>query len=108
MIERVMKALTEKNYEELANLFSEDCLYFDYCPSMNGRANSYLYGKACVNMYFRKMFVTRELSVEEPLIENENTASYFGAYGGPYVYARLNIEEYDSNGLIKKVIVHPA
>ena len=108
MIEKVMKALTEKDYDTLSSLFSEDCVYFDYCPSMNGRANSYLYGNACVNMYFRKQFVTRELSIDEPQIESKDSATYFGAYGGPYVYARLNIEEYDSDGLIKKVVVHPA
>ena len=108
MIEKVMKALTEKDYETLASCFSENCVYFDYCPSMNGMANSYIYGNACINMYFRMMFVTDQLEVSIPVIESENRASYFGAYGGPYIYARLNIEEYDSAGLIKKAVVHPA
>ena len=108
MIEKVMKALTEKDYETLASCFSENCIYFDYCPSMNGKANSYIYGNACVNMFFRRLFVTGELEVAEPVIKNESSATYFGAYGGPYVYARLSIEEYDSVGLIKKAVAHPA
>ena len=103
-----MKALTEKDYETLASCFSENCVFFHYCPSMNGKPNSYIYGSACVNMYFRRMFVTGELEVAEPVIESEKSASYFGAYGGPYVYARLNIEEYDSSDLIKKAVAHPA
>lgn len=108
MIEKVMKALTEKDYETLASYFSEDCVFFDYCPSMNGRPNSYIYGRPCMNMHFRRMFITGELEVAEPVIESENSASYFGDYGGPYVYARFNIEEYDSSGLIKKAVAHPA
>ena len=103
-----MKALTEKDYDALSSCFSENCVYFDYCPSMNGRANSYIYGSACVNMHFRHLFVTEQLEVAEPFIECDNSASYFGAYGGPYVYARLNIEEYDSEGLIEKAVAHPA
>jgi hypothetical protein len=108
MIEKVMKALAEKDYAALAACFSEDCTYFDYCPSLNGRPNSYIYGSVCVEMYFRKQFLLRELEVAEPQLEGENRASYFGAYGGPYIYARLDIEEYDGGGLIKKAVAHPA
>ena len=108
MIEKVMKALTEKDYKTLAACFSENCIYFDYCPSLNGMPNSYVYGNACMEMYFRRQFVTGELEVAETLVEGKDRASYFGAYGGPYIYARLNIEEYDSSGLIKKAVVHPA
>ena len=108
VIEKVMKALTEKDYETLASCFSENCVYFDYCPSMNGNPNSYIYGSACVSMYFRRMFVTGELEVAEPMIESENSASYFGAYSGPYVYARLSIEERDSSNRIKRAVAHPA
>ena len=108
MIEKVMKALTEKDHRTLASCFSENCTYFDYCPSLNGRPNIYIYGSACMEMYFAKQFISQELEVAEPLIEGKDCASYFGAYGAPYIYARLNIEEYDNAGLIKKVVVHPA
>ena len=108
MIEKVMKALTEKDYIALAKCFSENCMYFDYCPSLNDMPNSFIYGNDCMEMYFQLKFVTGEFEVAEPLVENENRASFFGAYNGPYIYARLEIEEYDSSGLIKKAVVHPA
>ena len=108
MIEKVMKSMAEKDYEALASCFSEDCVFFDYCPSQNGKLNSYVYGSACMEMYFRRKFVMGEFEIGEPLIESEKTASFFGAYDGPYVYARLNIEEFNGDGLIKKAIVHPA
>ena len=103
-----MKALTDGDYKTLASCFSENCTYFDYCPSLNGRPNSYIYGNKCMEMYFRKQFISQELEIAEPLIESNDRASFFGAYGGPYIYARVNIEEYDSSGLIKKAVVHPA
>ena len=108
MIEKVITSMVEKDYATLASCFSDDCLFFDYCPSQNGRPNSYVYGNACMAMFFRKKFVMEDLDIAEPRIESGTSASFFGAYGGPYVYARLNIEEYDSSGLIKKAIVHPA
>jgi hypothetical protein len=108
MIDKVMKSLVDKDYETLATYFSENCILFDYCPSMNGLSNSYIYGNACILMHFKLKFVTEEFDVAEPAIEDENRATFFGAYGGPYVYARMNIEEYDGSGLIRKAVVHPA
>ena len=107
MIEKIIKAMIEKNYEALALCFSENCVFYDYCPSLNGRENSYVYGKAGLEIHFRLQFVTGALLVAEPVIEDENSATFFGAYGGPYLYARLYIEEYDSSGFVKKAVVHP-
>jgi ketosteroid isomerase-like protein len=108
MIEKVMNALTEKDAGALAECFSEDCRYFDYCPSSNGEQNYFIYGRACIEMFFQNRFTFDYFEAGDPVIEDGNTASYFGAYCGPYVYARLRIEEYDDAGLIRKVVVHPA
>ena len=108
MIEKIIKALAEADSEALAKCFSENCMYYDYCPILNGMPNIFVYGNACMELLFKKMFVAGDISVDEPLIESEASASYFGAYGGPYIYARLNIEEYSSDGLVKKAVVHPA
>ena len=108
MIEKVMDALTGKDYKTLASYFSENCKYFDYCPSLNGGSNSFIYGRPCIEMFFQSKFVSKEYEVAEPLVENDSRATFFGAYNGPYIYARLSIEEFDSSGLISKAIVHPA
>jgi hypothetical protein len=108
MIRKIIRALTEKDYIALSQCFSENCKYFDYCPSQNGEANYFVYGSDCVEMFFRNRFTFDYLDVAEPVFEDENTATYFGAYNGPFVYARLKIEEYDENGLAKKVLVTPA
>jgi len=108
MIENVINALTEKDSKALASCFSEDCRYFDYCPSLNGDPCIFIYGNECLEMFFGSKLALGDIVVAEPVIESARSANYFGAYYGPYVYARLNIEEYDSAGLIKKVVVHPA
>jgi hypothetical protein len=108
MIRKLMKALTEKDYKAMAECFSENCKYFDYCPSLNGEQNYFVYGSDCVEMFFRNRFTFDYLEVADPQFEDENTATFFGAYNGPYVYARLKIEAYDDSGLIQKVLVTPA
>ncbi len=108
MIEKALKALSDMDYITFAECFSEDCKYFDYCPSCNGNENYFVYGSACIEMFFRNRFTFQRLIVSDPVVENENTASYFGAYDGPYVFARFRIEEFDEAGLIKKAIVHPS
>ena len=114
MIEKVMKALTDRDSKAFAACFAPFGEYIDYCPSLNGRPNIYLYGNQCMDMYFGQQFsgkslkAAENLAVADPVIESKDCANYFGAYGGPYIYARLHIVEYDSDGLIKKAVVYPA
>ncbi|NLB29181.1 MAG: hypothetical protein GX823_02995 [Clostridiales bacterium] len=108
MIEKVIKALTKQDAKALAECFSENCTYLDYCPSINGKPNGFVYGSACIEMFFKKMFISEGHEVAEPVIESDTRATFFGVYSGPYIYARFNIEELDNDGLIKKAVVHPA
>jgi hypothetical protein len=108
MIQKALDALAAMDSVALAACFSEDCKYFDYCPSVNGKENYFIYGSDCIEMFFRNRFAHEHLVVSEPRAEDANTGSYFGAYSGPYVFARIQIEEFDENGLIKKAVVHPA
>ena len=108
MIKNILKALTDKDPAALASLFTEDCLYYDYCPAMNGMLNVSIYGSYGMELMFKKMFVSGDFEAAEPLVENETSGSFFGAYGGPYVYARITIEEYGPDGRVKKAVVHPA
>ena len=108
MIERVIKALTEKDYNTIAECFSDDCTYIDYCPSLFGESGIFIYGKYSLEMILKNKFRSGAFEVSEPLVESETRASFFSVYDGPYVFARLDIEEYDDAGLIKKAVVHPA
>jgi len=108
MIEKMIKALEEKNPEALAECFSENCSFADYCPALDGAPCSHIYGKPAVEMYFKLKFLSDELEIKEPIIEDEKHATFFETCGGPYIYAGLDITELDEAGLIKKAVVRPA
>jgi hypothetical protein len=107
MIDKVVDALVKKDSEALSACFSENCSYIDYCPSLHGGQNVYAYGNTGVQMASLRKFLAGELEVAEPEIENENFATFFVSYNGPYIYAGLRIDEYDNGGLIKRAVVHP-
>jgi hypothetical protein len=107
MIRKAMKALADGDSEALAGCFSEDCRYFDYCPSCHGADNYFVYGSAGVEMFFKNRFNLDHLAVYDPIVEDENTASFFGLYDGLYVFARFRIEAWSEAGRIKKAVVHP-
>ncbi len=108
MLEKVLKALESRDYKALAACFSEDGKYLDYCPACNGKDNYFVYGSVAIEMFFRNRFTFDLLTVSDPVVEGDGTASFFGAYEGPYLFGRFVIEETDASGLIKKAVVHPA
>ena len=108
MIAKVLTAMIEKDYKGLAECFSKDCRYFDYCPSVNGGDNYFVYGREAVEMFFRNRFVHNHFEITSPMIENEQTASFFGSYDAPFVYARIHIESFADDGSIDKIVISPA
>jgi hypothetical protein len=108
MIEKVMDAMVNRDWTALAACFEEDGKLFDYCPSCNGGENWFSYGSDGIMMFYHNRLSFEHLIVNDPVIEDDNTANFFGAYDGPYIYARIKIEQYGSSGLIKKAIVTPA
>jgi hypothetical protein len=108
MIKKAMDALVRQDYKAFSDCFSEDCKYFDYCPAQHGKDNYVVYGRDGVEMFFRNRFAFDLLIVAQPVIEDENTASFFGAYDAPFVFARFEIEATDEAGLIRRAVVHPA
>jgi|GEM_PF-2667104 len=108
MIENVINAMAAKDYAALAACFSEDCKFIDYCPPHDGGTDSYVYGRENVELFYRSRWVAGVPKIAEPVIENKDRATVFISYGGQYLYARISIEEYGGDGLIKKAIVHLA
>lgn len=108
MISKVMDALVNKDFKALSECFAKDCRYFDYCPSLNGNDNYFVYGSEAVEMFFRNRFVHNHFEVASPVIEDDRCASFFGYYDAPFAYAKARIEEVDENGLIAKFVVSPA
>ena len=57
IIDDYIKALRSKDHRALAECFVEECRLFDYCPSLVGRENSFVYGRKAVDMFFHNQFV---------------------------------------------------
>ena len=108
MVGKLLDALCRGDWLGMAALFSRDCRYFDYCPLLNGKQGYFVYGREAVEMFFRNRFVHGHFEAASPLTEDERTGSFFGSYDGPFVFARLRIEELDGDGLIRRVTVCPA
>lgn len=108
MIERVLKALETQDYTALAACFSKDGRYFDYCPALHGAQNYFVYGREAVEMFFRNRFVHQHFEIGSPRVEGPDQGSYFGAYDGPFTYARIRIEAVDEAGLIQLLVASPA
>ena len=73
MIEKALKALSDMDYITFAECFSEDCKYFDYCPSCNGNENYFVYGSACIEMFFRNRFTFQRLIVSDRWLSKMKT-----------------------------------
>jgi len=108
MINRILQALYSKDYTALSKCFAKNCKYFDYCPSLSGKDNYFVYGRDMVEMFFRNRFVHKHFEIASPRAESDTEATFFGYYGAPLVYARLRIEAVDEQGLVVKLVVSPA
>lgn len=107
MIHDLLAALENGDEQALAACFSVDGQYFDYCPCINGKDAYIIYGRKGIELLFRNLFAISRLIVSEPEADGPLTGTFFGAYEGPYVFARITIQSLSSEGLIKKVLVTP-
>jgi len=107
LIEKALNALKDMDYKTFASCFSEDGKYYDFCPSSNGHDNWFAYGREAIEMFFRNRFTFSHLIVSDPVPESDTRATFFGAYDGPYLYAKFEIAEIAADGLIAKAVVAP-
>lgn len=108
MIKKYIDAMTKGDYKALSECFAKKCQYFDYCPAENGKPNYHVYGRECVEMFFRHKFTFRLLTMNDPVIENENEANFLVSYSGSFYYAHATIEKLSADGLIELMVVRPA
>ncbi len=108
MINKYIEAMSNGDFEALAALFADKCRYFDYCPLSLKKNNYHLFGRSGIEMFFRNRFTFRQLSISDPVVENETTANFFANYGGNYQFVRATIDRVDEEGLIVELTVTPA
>lgn len=109
MIQSYVSAMKKKDYDALAQCFSDKCSLFDYCPAVVGKDNAFLYGKRAVDMYYHNKFILGGQSIHDPMIVDDRTVNLYMSYAGAIVHCKATIESYDpSSGLIKEMVIRPA
>ena len=108
MIQKLLDALEYGDEVAVSACFAEDGQFFDYCPCVNGKEAYIIYGRSGIEMLYRNLFAINRLIVSVPEADGDISGTFFGAYEGPYVFARVSIQETDDNGLIKRAVVTPA
>ena len=106
MIKKLLEALEANDETALAACFAPDGQLFDYCPCVNGGTAHIIYGREGIEMLYRGLFALKRLTVAEAEPESDNEGTFFGAYDGPYVFARVTIKD-SEGGLIKKAVIVP-
>ncbi|MBW3088484.1 hypothetical protein KIH77_07035 [Bifidobacterium sp. 82T24] len=108
IIDDYIKALQNKDYEALSACFAERSRMFDYCPSLVGRENTFLFGDKAIDMYFHNQFVIGGFSVEDPHVVNSRTVNFYANYAGTIIHALAQIENVDDSGKIQELVIRPA
>lgn len=104
-IELYIKALEEKDFEGLGNLFTKDGHYCDYCANGTPQHEYHLYGKEAISMFFRNKFLFCQSSIIEPVILNSRQAEFIASFGGYNVMAIASLQQLSGDGHIKRLTV---
>ncbi len=114
VISDFINAMMTKDHEALAACFEDRCRFFDYCPSLANRQNTFLFGRNAIDMYFHNKFMFNGFTMHDPRILSDRTANFFVDYNGTLVHAQAEIQNYSSNStslddsLIKEMVIRPA
>lgn len=105
MIKKLTDALLNKDFAGAAELFAEDGKYTDYCASLAGADNWFLYGKGTIEMFLRNKLCMGSFRIFDPQIIDETHASFYAGYSEIFEPAIMEITVED--GKIKKASVRP-
>ena len=104
-IEAYIEALENKDYEELANLFTVRGSYCDYCPNGTQQHEYHLYGRQAIAMFFRNKFLVSKYSITEATILNKKQAEFIASYDGYHVMAIATLQQMTGDGHIMRLTV---
>ena len=109
IINDFIAALQNKDHKALAECFVEGSRLFDYCPSLVGKSNSFVYGRRAIDMFFHNQFVLGGFSILDPHMVNSRTVNFYANYRGTIIHALAQIENVnDEAGLIQELLIRPA
>lgn len=114
VINDFVTAMQNKDHEALAACFADGCRLFDYCPSVAGRSNSFLYGRNAIEMFYHNKFTFGGFGMLDPRIVDERTVNFYSNYNGTIIHALAQIENCNDgmctldNSLIKELVIRPA
>lgn len=86
VIQKYLTALETKDFEALAELFTKNGHYCDYCANGTSQHEFHLYGKEAISMFFRNKFLFCQYSILSPTILNGSQAELIASYGGYQVW----------------------
>lgn len=108
LIRQYIDAMSKQDSVALSKLFSPTGTFVDYCPKDCGQDMLHAYGPEGVEMFFRNRFIFRRFSIIDPVIISDTQAHYVAVYNGYHIRALVTIQQFDEDGLIKRLIVRPA
>lgn len=107
LIEKYVKAMQEKDYTALAELFAKDGTIMDHCPNGANQLEYHVYGKEAIGMFYRNKFTFGKHSISEAEILSGSQAKFVASYNGFLVMAIANIRRTTEDGLIERLSVRP-
>ena len=98
VIQKYLTALETKDFEALAELFTKNGHYCDYCANGTSQHEFHLYGKEAISMFFRNKFLFCQYSILSPTILNGSQAEFIASYGGYQVMAIASLQQLTADG----------
>lgn len=107
VIQKYLTALETKDFEALAELFTKNGHYCDYCANGTSQHEFHLYGKEAISMFFRNKFLFCQYSILSLTILNGSQAEFIASYGGYQVMAIASLQQLTADGHIRRLTVRP-
>ncbi len=105
IIDQYIEALENRDYQELANLFTPDGYYIDYSVSNTPQNDYHLYGREAISMFFRNRFLFRRYSISDPVVMNGRQAEFIARIDDYNIMVIASIQQSTADGHIRRLTV---